>query len=96
MIAYDADAAGQKYARKAAKNLVAADCRVWLLEWPDYMGRQPDGTWPEDHGQDLTDFFVRHGKSTEDFLALVEQAVPFTGDEAPAPSGSYMAFSTPG
>lgn len=92
VIAYDADAAGQKYARKAAKNLVTAGCRVWLLEWPDYMGRQPDGTWPEDHGQDLTDFFVRHGKSTEDFLALVEQAVPFTDDEAPAPSGSYMAF----
>lgn len=93
VIAYDADKAGEKYAEKAAKNLIAAGCRVRVLTWPDYMGRLPDGSLPDDHGEDLTDFFTRHGKGLPEFLALVEQAKPFDGSApSPVPDGEFMKF----
>ena len=43
------------------------------------MGRQEDGSWPKDHGQDLTDFFVRHGKDIHAFTALMDKAVQHGG-----------------
>jgi putative DNA primase/helicase len=73
-IAYDADKPGQEYARKAAKSLQAAGCTVYIITWPDYMGRQSDGDWPEKDGQDLTDFFVKHHKEVHEFTVLLEKA----------------------
>ena len=40
-----------------------------------------DGNWPDDHGQDLTDFFVKHGKTSQDLQALID-ALPDEVDEA--------------
>jgi putative DNA primase/helicase len=74
VIAYDADQPGQRYAAKAADNLVQVAKSVRLLEWPHFMGRLEDGWWPKDGGQDLTDFFVRHKKTAKDFQELVLQA----------------------
>ena len=71
---YDADKPGQEYAHKAAKSLYKAGCKVRIIEWPDYMGKQSDGTWPDAHGQDLTDFFVKHHKTATDFASLMEKA----------------------
>lgn len=79
VIAYDADRPGQKYARFAADCLVKVAKRVRVIVWPDWMGRLSDGTWPKDHGQDLTDFFVKHGKTAEDFNHLIEEAVAHKG-----------------
>jgi putative DNA primase/helicase len=76
-IAYDADGAGQEYAQKAAKALHKAGCSVFIIEWPDYMGRLDNGKWPADHGQDLTDFFVRHSKTVTDFMVLMDKAHPY-------------------
>lgn len=77
VIAYDADQVGQKYAVVfAGPELLKVAKSVKLLEWPDYMGRRDDGQWPEDHGEDLTDFFVKHGKSAEDLQALMDAAMP--------------------
>ncbi len=73
VIAYDADQAGVKYACHAAESLVRTAKSVRILEWPEWMGRV-DGKWPEKHGQDLTDFFVRHGKSAEDLRDLIAAA----------------------
>jgi putative DNA primase/helicase len=73
-IAYDADMPGQEYAQKAAKSLHRTGCSVFLIEWPDYMGKLENGGWPKDHGQDLTDFFVKHGKTATDFMALMDKA----------------------
>lgn len=93
VIAYDADKAGEKYAEKAARNLMRAGCTVRIIQWPDYMGRQADGAWPDDHGEDLTDFFTRHGKGLPEFLALVDAARPVEGSApAPAADGSFMQF----
>ena len=82
VIVYDADLPGQKYARHAAESLVKVAGSVRLLEWPAWMGRNKDGSWPKDHGQDLTDFFVKHGKSPADLQALIEAAETVTADTA--------------
>lgn len=74
IIAYDADQPGQEYAKWAAKSLAGVARSVRILEWPDWMGKQPDGSWPEKHGQDLTDFFVRHCKTAADLRDLMTVA----------------------
>ena len=81
VIAYDGDKPGQKYAKSAAESLSRAADSVKLLTWPDYMGRMADGTWPDDHGQDLTDVFVRHGKTAGDLQSLIEAAQPLPTSE---------------
>jgi len=74
VICYDADQPGQDHAQTAIDNLLPVAASVRLLVWPDFMGRLADGSWPDDHGQDLTDFFVRHGKSAADLDALIAAA----------------------
>lgn len=63
-IAYDADVPGQKGAKKLAKALLKIAATVNLVNWPDYMGIQAN------HGQDLTDYFVRHRGTEEEFEGL--------------------------
>ncbi|MEG6549517.1 phage tail assembly chaperone [Desulfocurvibacter africanus] len=77
VICYDADGAGQSYASKHAKALADVARSVRLLTWPDFMGRLPDGDWPKDHGEDLTDFFVKQGKGPDNLRELIAQAEPF-------------------
>jgi putative DNA primase/helicase len=81
VIAYDADQPGQKYAVHAAESLVKTASRVRTLEWPDFMGRDPAGEWPKDHGQDLTDFFVKHGKASIDLQKLIDDAHQIENDD---------------
>lgn len=82
VIAYDADQPGQKYADFAAKSLFKAARSVRMLRWPDYMGKSDDGSWPEDHGQDLTDFFKKHSKTSSDLRFLMDTAEVYTDDDA--------------
>lgn len=83
VIAFDADQPGQMYANEYAGPEIYKVARsVRCLVWPDFMGRQEDGVWPEDHGQDLTDFFVRHGKTEVDLQRLIDDAEHF---KAPDP-----------
>ena len=77
VIAYDADQPGQKYARAAAQALTGTAKSVRMLLWPSYMGSDESGAIPPNHGQDLTDFFVRHGKSAGDLQALIDSAAPW-------------------
>lgn len=81
VIAYDADQPGQTYAAQAAMSLKDVASSVRMLTWPDFMGRLEDGTWPADHGEDLTDFFAKHGKTKSDLQALIDAARPFSEDE---------------
>lgn len=74
VIAYDADEPGQKYARAAANALLGTAKRVRVLLWPAFMGSDATGAIPKNHGQDLTDFFVRHGKTAADLKALMDSA----------------------
>jgi putative DNA primase/helicase len=81
VICYDCDQPGQRYAVQAAESLAKVVQRVRLLTWPNWMGRQADGEWPKDHGEDLTDFFVKHGKSAADLRALIDAAEPVVVEE---------------
>ena len=77
VIAYDADKPGQKYARAAAEALTGCAKSVRMLLWPAFMGENETGAIAEKHGQDLTDFFARHGKSAVDLQALIDSATPW-------------------
>lgn len=99
VIAYDADAAGVKYAQFAAQALAGVAKSIRIVQWPAFMGIDATGAVPESHGQDLTDFFVTHGKTAEEFKALVESARPYDGgasDPPPPPSDpaaiQYLEF----
>ncbi len=83
---------GQKYATFAADCIVKVAKRVRVLAWPDWIGRQGDGTWPKDHGQDLTDFFVRHGKSADDLKALIDAAPAHRGPDKPLNAETMRFF----
>ena len=77
VMAYDADQAGEKYAHVyAAPHLSQVVRSLKTIEWPEEMGLRADGTWPEDHGEDLTDFFVKHGRTGDDFWSLIREARP--------------------
>lgn len=65
VLAYDADQKGQEGAQKVAKKLIEVAGSVRILAWPDCMGMT------ENHGQDLTDFFARHGKTAQDLKDLI-------------------------
>lgn len=77
VIAYDADKPGQKYARAAAESLTGVAKSVRMLLWPAFMGIDESGAIPDKHGQDLTDFFVRHQKTAADLQALINEAGPW-------------------
>jgi putative DNA primase/helicase len=77
IISKDCDQAGMKYGDVAAQNLYTVCRSLKLINWPAFMGRRDDGQWPEKHGQDLTDFFAKHGRSPEDFQDLIDHADPY-------------------
>ncbi len=81
VVCYDADQAGQKHAEHALKALAGVASSVRRLEWPAFMGRLEDGSWPKDHGQDLTDFFVKHRKTAADLRDLIARAEVYTPPE---------------
>ena len=87
VIAYDADNAGQVYADSAAESLKAVAKSVRMIRWPEFMGVTPDGKVPKDHGQDLTDFFVRHKRTRLDMFDLMEAATAWVPMVPPAPPG---------
>ena len=76
IIAYDADQAGQRYAGYAADCIHRVAASVRLLQWPDIMGRLPDGKWPEKKGDDLTDYLNKLCKTARDLQELFATA-PF-------------------
>jgi len=82
VIAFDADQPGQMYANEyAGVEIVRVARLVRILNWPDFMGKREDGQWPEDHGQDLTDFFVKHKKTAVDLQRLIDAAKHFEPPE---------------
>jgi len=70
IIAYDADQKGADGAQKVAKKLLDVARSVRILTWPDDMGMA------ENHGQDLTDFFSQHGKTSQDLKDLIANSKP--------------------
>ncbi len=103
VIAYDADRAGWEGALKAASALARVAASVRVVRWPDFMlpeDAPEDGEYwerlPENHGQDLTDFFARHQKTVEDLLDLLADAYqpkpPAPRDEGSDQAGDLTRF----
>ncbi len=100
VIAYDADEPGQKYATFAAQVLMGTATSIRMMQWPSFMGIDESGAYPESHGQDLTDYFVRHQQTVSDFKALIESAHVFAeraadtvSTEDPDATGPEMFFA---
>lgn len=94
VIAFDADQAGVMYAKEyAAPELYKVAKTVRIIEWPDFMGKRDDGEWPEKHGQDLTDFFVKHRKTEVDLQALIEEADYFEPPDTPIDPKAFRFFA---
>jgi putative DNA primase/helicase len=95
VIAYDADAAGVKYGQFAARALTGVAKSIRTIQWPAFMGVDDSGAYPENHGQDLTDFFVTHKKTPDDLKALIDAAKPqdaAPGSPAPPPAAGEIAY----
>jgi putative DNA primase/helicase len=75
VIAYDADEAGQKWSRFAADALTGHAKSIRMIQWPAFMGSDASGAIPRAHGQDLTDYFIRHKKTSEDLQSLINNAI---------------------
>ena len=102
VICYDADQKGWAGAHKAGKQIVKDAARVRILMWPGCM-LEPDthdkpywARLPQDHGQDLTDFFVTQKLSFEYLHKLADQgevieppAPDPTQDEDPGQGGLF-------
>src|SRR5690348_12384533 len=69
-VCFDRDAAGQAGARKLARLIPQAR----IVKLPEEVGE----------GGDVTDFFVRLGRSEEDFRRLLEQGQPLPQEAVPA------------
>lgn len=87
-VAYDADQPGQKYAGFAVQALQKTANSIRTIQWPSFMGIDDSGAYPKDHGQDLTDFFVTHGKTTGDLQALLDAAASYLPPPFPSPPAS--------
>jgi len=98
VVAYDADQAGQTHAGHALKALAKVAASVRQLEWPPFMGRTQEGDWPKDHGQDLTDYFVKHKKTAEDLRELIARAPVYEAEDEKEPDkkSSERQFFTQG
>lgn len=68
-IAYDNDEAGRKGMARVARHLPAFAESVETVVWPEWMGEK----------EDLTDWFVRHGRSVEEFEGLQWRRMEKTG-----------------
>jgi hypothetical protein len=60
IICYDNDEAGSKGIDRVAKFMPVLAKTVESVQWPDFMSEK----------EDLTDWFMKHGKTVEEFLAL--------------------------
>ena len=76
-IAYDNDEAGGKGMARVCRELPAFAASVETINWPEWMQEK----------EDLTDFFVKHGKTVEEFEALKWEPVKSSQRQSDPASG---------
>ncbi|MCP4158750.1 MAG: DNA primase [Deltaproteobacteria bacterium] len=76
VIAYDDDIPGFEGAEMVAEKLVKSVKSVRMIRWPDFM-HDYKKKLPDKHGNDLTDFFMKFGKSVSDLEDLLSEARHF-------------------
>jgi len=65
VIAFDNDAPGRRGAEKVGKALSGVAGSISVIQWPDFM----------EEGQDVTDWFMTHGKTADGLLALPRKKI---------------------
>lgn len=70
-ICYDCDEAGRKGALRVAFLLYEAGASVYIVDL---------GLPGTKDNKDITDFFIKHGKTAADLQALIDAAQPYTGE----------------
>ena len=93
VIAYDADAAGEEYQAKAAASLTGTAKKIRCLIWPEFMGCV-FGYWPFKHGEDLTDFFLKHRKSVADLKMIIDATPVYKPPDSDQPPGKKDDLET--
>ncbi|MCB2188830.1 MAG: DNA primase [Deltaproteobacteria bacterium] len=100
ILAYDADPQGLDGAARASRALGDVAASVRVIEWPREM-LGPGGELPANHGQDLTDWFQRHGHTAAELWALADAAPAIEaepdpeGDDTEGP-GKYWVHGADG
>ncbi|MBI4800328.1 MAG: DNA primase [Desulfarculus sp.] len=84
VICYDADQVGAKGSERNALELAKVAKLVRVIQWPAFM-LGSDGELPKDHGQDVTDWFVRHGRSAGELRDLLASARAVEAPAEPEP-----------
>ncbi len=92
ILAYDADHKGRHGADKVAAALVEVASSVRVLEWPALM--LENGELPDNHGQDLTDWFMTHDRSREELERLAQETTAVMLPEAVIPDQDLAALQT--
>lgn len=92
ILAYDADHKGRHGADKVAAALVEVASSVRVLEWPAFM--LENGELPDNHGQDLTDWFMTHDRSREELERLAQETTAVMLPEAVASHQDLAALQT--
>lgn len=77
IIAYDNDEAGRTGAQKVTRHLPHFARSVSVLQWPEWMEEK----------EDLTDWFVKYGKSVEELQALERLRPPSAANGDPGGGG---------
>jgi len=85
VIAYDNDDAGQSGAVKVSTSLATVADAVAVIEWPSFMQDK----------QDVCDWFTTHGKTAEEFRALIMDARKVEKPEAAGRSRATRAEEIP-
>lgn len=78
IIAYDQDEPGRTGAVKVAQALAGSAAKVEILEWPACV----------EMGEDLTDWFVKHGRTVEDFFEIFRREVKASKQDTPRADNS--------
>lgn len=74
IIVYDADEAGEKGAKKVWDSFFSICKSIKIASWPeDFVNKYPKG--------DTTDFLVKYQASTEQFIEIMRNALPYSTSE---------------
>ena len=92
VICYDADEVGQEGALKAGGHIARVAKQVRMIHWPEFM--LVDGKLPPKGGQDLTDWFMTHGRNLGQLKELLARGTVITPPPEPPdpldPNGDFF------
>jgi DNA primase len=71
-VGYDNDTPGKNATKLVTRELLNVVSEVYQIVWPSFMA------FSETHGEDSTDFFIKHKRTAEQYSELLAKAKPIT------------------